>query len=214
MPTEAWLLEGASIGEGDEIANSLADRINTLDSATDKIDGAATDGLAGTSNSLAYRVHEIERHLHSWERWFGLSGAPSGETHRAQRVGTTSTAFQIDAGNNTWGSWLQVLGSSDTPAVTGQAKFDLHRIAVTAIERANAIHFVQLAFGTSGAVALAATTYTELVFEPTVVQGRVAPIDIITRRQDAGTKAWARCWVVGQNTGTVDFFIGLHEYEG
>jgi len=33
VATEAWLLEGASIGEGDEIANSLADRILTIQGA-------------------------------------------------------------------------------------------------------------------------------------------------------------------------------------
>lgn len=90
MATEAWLLEGASIGEGDEIANSLADRINTIQTAitnlpdsgaltsisdeTDKIDSAATDGLEGTSNSLAYRVHEIEKHLHNRGRFWGAHG--------------------------------------------------------------------------------------------------------------------------------------------
>jgi hypothetical protein len=33
----------------------------------EKIDNKATLGSLGTSNSLAYRVHEIERHLHSYE---------------------------------------------------------------------------------------------------------------------------------------------------
>jgi len=28
----------------------------------------------------------------------------------------------------------------------------------------------------------------------------------------AGTKAWARVWVDGQDTGTVTFFLGIHEY--
>lgn len=175
---------------------------------------AAVSGLGGIEDSLGYRIGEVDRHNHNYERWFGLSGSPSGETHRAQRIGTTSTAFQMDAGNNTWGNWLQILGSSDTPAVAGMVKYDLHRLAVTAVERTNAIHFVQLGYGASGAAALTANTYTEFIFEPTVVQGRVAPVDIISRRQDAGTKAWVRCWVVGQDTGTVDFFIGLHEYDG
>jgi hypothetical protein len=182
--------------------------------STAKIDNAATDGLSGVEDSLSYRVAEIERHLHGWERWFGLSGSPSGETHRAERIGTTSTPFTIDGGNDTWGSWLQILGSSDTPAIAGQAKYDLHRLEIVTVERTNATHFIQVALGASGAAALTATTYTEFVFRPTTIQGRAAPIDIIVRRQDAGTKAWARCWVVGQNTGAVSFFVGLHEYNG
>jgi len=178
------------------------------------IDDVATDGLDGIEDSLSYRIAEVDRHVHGWERWFGEAVSASGETHVADRVGTTTTALRIDAGNSTWGNWVQILGSSDTPAVAGQVKFDLHRVAVTGVERTNAVHIVQIAFGATAAGALTANTYTEFVFEPTVVQGRVAPIDIISRRQDAGTKVWARCWVVGQDTGTVDFFIGLHEYEG
>jgi hypothetical protein len=240
MPTAAWILEGTSIGEGDEVANSLAARVvllqadtadvsaikavtdnlpnsgalTSISDETDKIDGAATDGLAGVSNSLAYRANEIERHLHGWERWFGLAGAPDAEVHRADRIGTTVTAFQADGGNNTWGSWLQVLGSSDTPADVGQAKYDLHRIQVVAVERTNATHFVQIALGASGAAALASGDYTELVFHPQSVQAQEVPVDMIMRRKDATTKAWLRCWVVGQNTGTMDFFVGVHEYAG
>ena len=40
-----------------------------------KIDNQATLGLLGTNNSLAYRVHEIEKHFHSPERWLGILGA-------------------------------------------------------------------------------------------------------------------------------------------
>jgi len=34
------------------------------------------------------------------------------------------------------------------------------------------------------------------------------------RRAAAGTKGWLRGFVPAQNTGTFDFWIGLHEYEG
>ena len=266
MVTDAWPLEGATIGEGDEVANSLAARILLLQASitdvtaikavtdvlpdagaltsisdetdkidaiktvtdvlpdagaltsisdeTDKIDGAATDGLAGTNNSLAYRVHEIERHFHGWERWFGLAGAPDAELHRADRIGTTVTAFQADAGNLTWGTWLQILGSDDTPADGGMAKLDLHQIQIVTVERAGSEHFVQVALGASGAAALASGDYTEIVFQPQGAQARKVAIPIMTRRKDAGTKAWLRCLVVGQNTGTMDFFIGIHEYPG
>ena len=45
------------------------------DKNSPKIDDQATDGLSGVHNSLAYRTQEIERHLHSRERWLGLAGA-------------------------------------------------------------------------------------------------------------------------------------------
>ena len=199
--------------ETDKIGDIETD-VTAIKAETDKIDGVAAEGLLGTANSLGYLTEEVERHLHSYERWFGAAVTPAGETHIGDRIGTTVTAFQADAGNNTWGSWLQVLGSDDTPADVGMATYDPHRIMVTALESANAIHFVQFALGTSGGAALTAGTYSELVFKPLSVQGQETILMIQTRNIAAGTKAWLRLWVVGQNTSTMDFFIGIHEYEG
>ena len=120
-------------------------------------DGVVTLGLNGVNNSLAYRVHEIERHLHSYERWMELAGTPAAETHRADAAGTGAGVFQIDAGNDALGSWLQILGSSDTPVIGGTAYYDMHRILITATER-NAIYVVQIAFGATGNGAVTAGT--------------------------------------------------------
>lgn len=180
---------------------------------TAKIDKLATDGLAGTNNSLAYRTHEIERHLHSYERWLETAASASGETHVADRIGDGNGAFVLDAGNDDWGAWVQVLGSSDTPVMAGNVKFDLHRIEVSATER-NEIYFVQIALSDSGAAALATDDYTEIVFKPASNQIDSGPVMVQTRRKDVGTKVWARCKCPGQNTATMNLFIGLHEYEG
>ena len=179
-----------------------------------KLDSQATLGLAGTNNSLAYRVHEIERHIHSYERWFGAAAVPDGTLHVADSITTSDTAFQIDAGNDTWGAWVQILGTTDTPAITGSVKYDLHRMAVVAVENANATQLVQVGFAATGAAALTAGSYTEFVFHPQSVQGAETIVDFQTRRITAGVAAWARCWVSGANTSTIDFLIGLHEYEG
>lgn len=189
--------------------------VQTLDGVTDrqKIDSAATDGLSGTSNSLAYRVHETERHFHSYERWFELAAVPNAEVHRADAIGTGAGAFQIDAGNDAYGSWVQVLGSSDTPVGTGNTHYDVHRIEVEATERAFT-YVIQIAFGASGAAALTAGTYTEAPFTPANNLIDSGPLIVQSRRQTVGTKAWARCICPGQNTATADFYIGLHEYEG
>jgi hypothetical protein len=185
--------------------------LNTEDPAG-KIDDKATDGLLGTSDSLAYRVHEIERHLHSAGSWFGAAVTPSGETHVADRIGTTITAFQIDAGNETLGSWTQILGSDDTPARTGMAYYDPHEIVVEDTENASE-YFIQFARGDDGSTGYAAGTYTEIVFNATV-QKETGIIDVHTGRAPAGSKLWARCLSVGDNTGTFDFYLGIHEYEG
>ena len=187
--------------------------INGVD-PSDRIDGYATDGLSGVSNSLAYRVHEIEKHFHSSGSWFQAAGTPSGETHVADRVGTAGGggAFQIDAGNNTWGSWVQILGSSDTPARTGQLYFDPHEIVVSACER-TAVYFVQIARGDSGAAGLAAGTYTEFTYSADTNK-YTGILAVQTGRAPVGSKLWARCMCPGQDTGTMDFYFGIHEYQG
>ena len=181
--------------------------------ASDAIDGVTTLGLAGTSNSLAYRVHEIEKHFHSYERWFEAAAVPDGEDHVADAAGTGGGAFQIDAGNDDWGSWVQILGADDTPAQTSMVKFDFHKLLITAAER-NEIYVIQIGVGASGAAALSAEDYTEVVFKPINNQGDSGPVEVMMARAYSGSKVWARCICPGQNTATIDFMIGLHEYAG
>jgi hypothetical protein len=178
----------------------------------DLIDSAATNGLTGTSNSLAYRVAVLGRYAHSSGRWFGTAATPSGEDHVADRVGSNSGAFRLDAGDNAWGAWVQILGATDTPADAGKVYFDPHELVITAAER-TALYYIQIGRGASGAAALTAGTYTELALDLTD-RGGGAIVSVQSGRAPAGSKLWARCMCPGQNTATVDFVIGLHEYEG
>lgn len=177
-------------------------------------DSPVTLGLTGTEGSIAYNVEEIEHHIHNNARWFGLHASPSGEVTRMQSTDTTSTPFQIDAGDDTWGSWLQIVGSGDTPAQAGMEKFDLHQIEFVDREHNTTTYKSQIACGESGAAALAAGAYTETLRFSGGAQDAGGPENILMPRYDAGTKCWMRIWAVGQNTSTMDFFIGIHEYEG
>ena len=189
--------------------------METLDGVTDlqKIDSAATDGLAGVNNSLAYRVHEIERHFHSYERWLELAAVPAGTTHRADAAGTGAGPYILDAGADDWGLWVQILGSTDTPAIADMVKFDPHKILVESTER-NEVYVLQIGFGASGAAALTAGTYTETLFIPVGNQADSGPVEVMSRRHNAGTLMWARCICPGQATALFSFFIGIHEYPG
>jgi hypothetical protein len=178
------------------------------------IDRIESQGLTGTHDSLGYRVGELERHIHSNGRWFEPAVVPVGETHVADRISENGgVGFQIDAGNDDWGAWLQVIGSEDTPVIAGCLKFDINRIFISAVERAS-IYYVQLGFGATGAAALVAEEYSEFVYKPATVQATETALVMQGRRHDVGTKAWARCMCPGQNTATLSFFIGVHEYEG
>lgn len=188
--------------------------IGNKSSGDPKIDNQAVDGLEGTNNSLAYKVHEVERHLHSYERWMAAAAVPVGETHVADRISDSVTPFQVDGGNNTWGAWVQILGSTDLPVMVGRVKFDPHEILISNIEKVNTIHFLQIGFGASGAAALASGDYTELVLKSAAVATERQTKRLQTRRKNVDTKVWARVWATGQASGKIDFFYGLHEYEG
>ena len=179
-----------------------------------KVDEVAVNGLTGVEGSLAYHVEELDRHHHNYERWMAAAAVPVGETHIADSISDNQTAFQADGGNDTWGAWVQILGSDDTPVRTAQEKFDLQRLLVVDHEHNTNCYLVQIGFGASGAAALAAGTYTEITLVTGAGSTEVGPIDMISRRQDKETKAWARVWAVGKNTGTLDFLVGIHEYEG
>ena len=192
--------------------STMVSDVTTIKDYTKEIDNQAVGGLNGTLNSLAYRVHEIERHLHSGARWFETATTPSGETHVADRIGSGSGSFQLDGGNDSWGSWVQIIGSEDTPVRTDYKYFDPHQIIIEDTENAS-VYFLQFSRGDSGAAGLAAGTYTELIYSASV-QKETGIIQVQTGRAPAGSKIWARCWSVGDNTGTFNFFMGIHEYEG
>jgi len=156
-------------------------------------------------------VEETEHHFHTVERWFGKAVSASGETHVADRLGAGVAAFRLTAGNNTWGAWVQLLGSSDTPADTGKVYYDPHRIEITVASN-TASYFIQIAAGATGDVALAAGEYTEFPYTPNTNQIDAGPVIIKTDRYLTGTKLWARCLCLGQNATTIDMYIGLHEY--
>ena len=150
---------------------------------------------------------EIEHHLHGNEIWFGDAATPDAGVHEADRESLVS--FRVDAGNNTWGTAVLVLGTTDTPVATDMTKYDLHKVLVTATER-NVLTYLRFTFGTSEAQGITDgnSTVVALVTAATV---KFSAVEFRSKRTTAGTKMWVNAKVVG-NTGTVDFIFGLHEY--
>jgi len=164
---------------------------------------------------IEQEVYEAEKHLHNNEKWFGLAAVPAAETHRADRITLKPAPFQIDAGNDTWSAWLQIMGSSDTPIVTGKTKFDLHEIIIASHERNSSLYVMQITNGESAGLAakLTAEDFTEVPFiTPSAAGGQNELIAFMDHRFTKGDKVWARIWCRGQNTATLDFYFGLHEY--
>jgi hypothetical protein len=182
-----------------------------------KIDSFKTDGLSGTSNSLAYRVHEIEKHFHSREIWFGEHSLRDAEVDCGER--DTMTPFQTDAGNDTWSvTPLCIIGTGDVPISTAYVKLDLHHVVVVDVEATADLdlHKVQLIWG-SGTVANAISADQISDIPPFIPERGAAfsVMDVMMPRITIGTdKVWVRHWVDGTNTATMDFFVGFHEYVG
>lgn len=187
-----------------------------------KIDKAATLGLAGTANSLAYRVHEIERHFHNYERWYGKTADQSGVNPWALSVSTAGmpTSYQAKSGSATYGAdandEAQVWGLYDTLSVGGvsQTKLDIHQILFRAASTTT-LNVIRIVYGT-GTLADAITadqfsTYPVLL--DAAQNGSIdMVIDIMMPRITIGThKVWIQTKNATDNA-TIDFLVGIHGY--
>ena len=157
--------------------------------------------------SIEAEVYETEHHLHNNEIWFGDAAAPDAGVHEADRK--SQTAFQVDAGDNTWGTAICVLGTSDTPVASGMTRFDLHKVLIVATERTGLV-YLRFTSGTSEAQGITDGNSTVVAFFVTA-QFRNSAVGFISKRAHVGDKIWVNAKVVG-DTGTVDFYFGLHEY--
>lgn len=177
-----------------------------------ELDDVAIDGLDATPESVGYRLDEIETHFHSRERWVGKSADQSGDDWAADNL----TAFQCISGNGDYGGdandEAKVLGADDTPIISGMVYFDLHRVLVSDASSITP-YKIRIVYGTGTmAAAITAGQYTEVMMTP-VASVRRSPIDVPLPRQLAGTKVWMQC-KNATNNATLDFFVGVHEYEG
>lgn len=200
-----WAVDRAD-AEIRQPAPSAASIVSALQTTVDP-------GLAGTVNSLTYRVAEIERHIHVRERWYGKVN-PQTETDWAA---SNRLAFRCTTGLNTYGvdagDVAQVIGTADTP-VLGGVYFDLHKVFI--LGASDEIYQIRFAYGTgTHAAALAAGQYSELmaIVETIGSLQTVIAVEIKMPRMAVGTKVWADCANTGDNQ-TFDFVVGLHEYEG
>jgi hypothetical protein len=174
-----------------------------------KIDNQATDGLLGVEDSLAYKVAEIEQHIHSEERWYGSDGDGTGST------ANNLTEFQVTAGTGgAYGTEVQILGANDVSASDFSftpAKFDLHRLLITAPSVNDKNYMLQLWCGTTtfGAASLC----TEVPYRTGSNNAEVAPIELQMSRENVAVKVWARC-KCETDAATLDFLAGIHAYPG
>jgi len=202
MATEAWLLEKATIGEGDEVANSLADRINTLQSEI------GTGDIA----EILEEVEEIDQHVHNVERWWGAVAAPD-ETNAIEA--NVARPFAATSGNNTWGVAIPIKGTADNPVLSGMTEFDAHRLFITSLDDETDPWRIRIIWGTgTSGDAITAEQWTETMIESNAVPGNRAggvPIEIRMPPLPIAYKLWAQVWN-DTNGEVMSFFWGAHGY--
>lgn len=173
-----------------------------------------TDLIKAQNELIKAETSEIEHHSHNFERWFGAAAAPSGETHIADEMDGVILPFRLTSGNSAFGSWVQVLGSADTPFQSGKTKFDLHRALVINTD-STSVFAIQIITGESAGFAakLAAKDYDTFPYISASNNNDSGISKIIDKRCDAVEKVWMRCANVGGNGKVFDFYFGLHEYD-
>jgi len=174
---------------------------------------SAASGVLGTDHFIRVDASAVGAFTNVGSADGTVTGADIADAeHKADRIGAGISAFQIDAGNETWGTWVQLLGSDDTPVTTLMTKFKADMMFVTDGE-AEVPYMIQFGRGASGAAALAAGDYTELIIGVnTTTQLLKEIVEIQTERASAGDLLWARCLAIGTNTATLDFYFGIKEY--
>ena len=158
-------------------------------------------------------VYEVEKHLHGHEKWLGAAAVANGEIHVADRLGPGIVPFALLSGNNAYGNWLQVMGSSDSPIEADMTRMDAHRALVTTTDSTEAF-CVQFVIGESADIAalIAAEDFTEFAYISATNNADAGITDVMSKRIVSGTKVWARCICIGQNAKTINLYVGVHEY--
>jgi len=163
-------------------------------------------GIAGTHDSLAYKVHEIELHLHTGEQWYGKSGADN----YLLRYGLVP--FQLAAGTSSnFGSEVQLSNGDEIEGGSSSIYYDLHRIFVCTTNQNDKNFLIQFWYGTG--LFAAATWLTEVPFRSAAASERSSPVEIQCERITCNNKLWARC-ACETDSKTIDIIIGVHTYPG
>jgi hypothetical protein len=170
----------------------------------------------GVTRTFSFDAHIIEEHFHTQEYWLGISGDQSGNDWAAD----TLNVFQAISGANDYGGdaddEAKVLGTADTPMIAGNITFDVRQILIEDVS-VDTVWKLRIAWGTTTVGnAVAAGDYTEIMlqFDSTNPQQSAGiPISIRMPRLTAGSdQVWIEAWNATDNA-TIDFFVGIHEYD-
>lgn len=151
----------------------------------------------------------IEDRFYGREIWLGIV---SPQTATSWGTPTTIGVFTATSGNNAYGADANdealVVGSADTPIVTGKTKFSVTGLFIAASSAAVGFK-LRVVYGTGTmAAAIAASQFTTVM----VSASSRNPVMISMPKVDVGTQVWVQAWC-GTNDATITFLAAIHEYD-
>ena len=169
----------------------------------------------GKQQDIFNEAYETEKHVHNYERWFGVSADQSGENW-ALEVGLVP--FIAISGNGDFGSAIKIFGQDDTPNQAGKTKFDSHRILVTDLS-VNTIYYLRFILDVdndnNADTAEGKGYYTDIpaitIDTNTNRAGGFASM-VLDKRLFSGLRVWAKVKNI-TNLADISFYIGIHEYD-
>jgi hypothetical protein len=191
----------------DAFTPALAAALLAIEGYTKKIDDLAVTGLPGTNNSLAYKVHEIEKHFHNAGQCYGNTGG------NLARGVTTPFRTTAGAGVDTLGSELIIHDGTVIESGSTTKKFDFHMLYVVNVQTADVTHYLEFWYGTGTfAEAVAAgQKLGEVYYRAGSVNTDCAPEVIMTIRVTCNNKIWVRS-SAGTASKWLDFLCEVHTY--
>jgi hypothetical protein len=186
-----------------------------------QIESQRTAGLFSEPDSISHQNAVLLAHFLSYSRVMAKAVTPIGNRHVADSISMipqSLLAFTANAGNNTYGPWVQILGDDDTGFPSGGENiYEFYEIIGVDVYKANqsAPFGIIVAFGENPDSSLTAGNYFDTIYMPGIPPSILSDHTLSTCiRQRVGTKAWLKTWAYGKTSGVLDFYITIIGYPG
>jgi len=172
-----------------------------------RIEDEATEGLGvAIYDSLAYRIAEIENHIHSPRYWYGRN-LTTGFLERSQLARFTVVAGTLED----WGTELQISEGTEIESGDPNKYFDSDGFFVSSASMVDKNYEIEFWYGTG--IFSTATFLTSTPYRTSHNNTETQHIILHSKRIHCNNKLWVRC-KCEQDGGSINFRLGFHIYEG
>lgn len=194
------------------------DTIPTVKTSTDFLTNTATIPASTTVNSIAHRLTRVQSWVHGRNRWMGLATVPNGELHVTDSIADGALPFTFTSGvvNSTYGPWVQVLGSLDSPRPGTSWLYLMFSNWKCTDTNSTDVWLFQAAAGPDTATRdylVSIGQYSEVLFKTGSTTNDAAQFDVRTPLLPVGIKVWMRALTIGAAGRSFYGHYAMHGYE-